>query len=170
MISYLSGLSTALAVNYSLLIILLIVTRSFQKIQKRICLLLLLLWFAILLWITVFSREVSSDYRIEFRLFHDFYMDEYKKHITVKETLINYANNILLFVPCGLLANSIIGSRVHHHHLIAVMAGLFISLIVEICQYLIPCGLCELDDLVMNTIGTAVGVWISGMVKLPASS
>ena len=56
--------------------------------------------------------------------------------------------NILLFVPLGLLIGSWKG----------VVLGFILSLIIELTQLVFCLGFCELDDIINNTIGTAIGV------------
>lgn len=159
MVEYLLGLSKALAGNYFLFIFLVVLSFR-KKLLNKMCIFLFFFWAIFLFWLTVFSRGKVSFHPIEFRPFHDFYVDEYMKNITTKETLINFANNILLFIPCGLLANILLCSC-KHGLLITILTGFCISLVVELCQYFIPCGLCEIDDLTMNSFGAAIGAGIS---------
>lgn len=55
--------------------------------------------------------------------------------------------NILLFIPLGFL----IGGRK------GVLIGFLLSCGIELVQYFGRLGYCELDDVLHNTIGTAIG-------------
>ena len=56
--------------------------------------------------------------------------------------------NILLFVPLGFL----LGDRR------GILVGFLFSTSIEIIQFFFRLGFCEIDDVLNNTIGTAVGV------------
>ncbi|MBQ9898512.1 MAG: VanZ family protein [Ruminococcus sp.] len=74
--------------------------------------------------------------------------------------------NVLLFVPFGSLLPCV--NRLFRNPLIAVTAGCIFSGFIEIMQYITGRGLTEVDDVITNTIGTAVGVaiyWIAVCFK-----
>lgn len=68
--------------------------------------------------------------------------------------------NILLFVPFGYLLPKLF-SLFHYakpiHWWVITLGGLLLSLLIESLQLLFHCGVFELDDLVKNTMGTAIG-------------
>ena len=55
--------------------------------------------------------------------------------------------NILLFVPLGFLLGSYKG----------ILIGFLLSTAIELVQLIFRLGFCEIDDVLNNTIGTAVG-------------
>ena len=64
----------------------------------------------------------------------------------------NTLGNIALFLPVGLLVGPRLGR--------ALAVGAALSLGIEITQYLMAWGYTDLDDLVFNTLGAALGrVW-----------
>ena len=74
--------------------------------------------------------------------------------------------NVLLFVPFGFLLPMI--SKHFKNPIIAVTIGCLFSGMIEIMQYITGRGLTEVDDVITNTIGAAVGVamyWITAFVK-----
>ena len=71
--------------------------------------------------------------------------------------------NILLFVPFGILLPMV--SRCFKDPIITVAAGCLISGTIEIMQYITGRGLTEVDDVIMNTIGAAVGVVIYKIIS-----
>lgn len=59
----------------------------------------------------------------------------------------NIIQNILLFIPLGFLIG---GKR-------GIIAGALLSIGIELTQYIFSLGYCELDDVLNNTIGAAIG-------------
>lgn len=64
--------------------------------------------------------------------------------------------NILLFIPVGLLIGGWKG----------FISGLVLSCAIEAVQYFWQLGLCEIDDVVNNTIGTGIGIFIWSRVNV----
>ena len=90
----------------------------------------------IILWITLFSREPMTT-RIFRGLFWEIEMGYWN----------NIIQNILLFIPLGFLIG---GKR-------GIIAGVLLSIGIELTQYIAVLGYCELDDVLNNTIGAAIG-------------
>ena len=59
------------------------------------------------------------------------------------------ALNILLFIPLGFL----VGKKGWK----AVLFGFLLSAFIELIQYIAVLGYCELDDVLNNAIGAAIG-------------
>lgn len=60
----------------------------------------------------------------------------------------NILLNMLLFLPLGFLLGNKKG----------IIVGFFISLGIEVTQYIELLGFCKIDDVLNNTIGTMIGV------------
>lgn len=73
--------------------------------------------------------------------------------------------NILLFVPLGMSVTAALPANKRKWWIVALM-GLTVSGIVEGIQYFGHLGLCELDDLVHNTLGMLSGY---GIMRLCAA-
>ena len=97
---------------------------------------LIALYILIILWITLFSREPMTT-RIFRGLFWEIEMGYWN----------NIIQNILLFIPLGFLIG---GKR-------GIIAGVLLSIGIEPTQYIAVLGYCELDDVLNNTIGAAIG-------------
>ena len=65
--------------------------------------------------------------------------------------------NILLYYPLGYLL-PILFPKLKPKHVILI--GCLCSIATEATQYLLKMGWCETDDVIHNTLGTAIGVWI----------
>lgn len=63
--------------------------------------------------------------------------------------------NILLFIPFGIMF-PMIGKKVSNIFICIIAAALF-SIIIETVQYITARGFCQLDDIVMNTLGALIG-------------
>ena len=94
------------------------------------------IYILIILWITLFSRRPMES-RIFRGLFWEIEMGYWN----------NIIQNILLFIPLGFLIG---GKR-------GIIAGVLLSIGIELIQYIAVLGYCELDDVLNNTMGTAIG-------------
>lgn len=67
--------------------------------------------------------------------------------------------NVFLFVPFGLTLSQILPEhwRSEKRMIIAICAGLLLSCFVEGMQYMFSLGRAEIDDVLTNVIGTAIG-------------
>ena len=100
--------------------------------------------------ITILSREPGTRTGIYLQLFQ-----------TLNRTPQSFAyffENILLFIPFGILAPFTI--RKLTSFLPCIIAGFLFSLGIELIQLVTKCGYCQLDDLIMNTLGTMIGCLI----------
>ena len=94
------------------------------------------LYILIILWITLFSRRA-----METRIFRGLFWEIEMRYWN------NIIQNILLFIPLGFLIG---GKR-------GIIAGVLLSIGIELTQYIAVLGYCELDDALNNTIGAAIG-------------
>lgn len=106
---------------------------------------LLGLYLAFMGYMTLMNRE-SGDPQAKLRLFWS-YRRFFQSPVLRKEVL----NNILLFVPFGALVRALSSHR-QWLWMIPVL-----SIGIELTQYVTGLGLCELDDIVSNSIGGLAG-------------
>ena len=99
------------------------------------------LYIFFILWVTLFSRRPMTV-RIFRGLFWEIEMGYWN----------NIIQNILLFIPLGFL----LGDKGWK----AILFGFLLSAFIELIQYIAVLGYCEADDVLNNTIGTAVGIGI----------
>lgn len=74
----------------------------------------------------------------------------------------NIGGNILLFIPLGF---SIANLFSHFSWKKVIILGVFTSLLVELIQLNIPGRSLDVDDLLLNTLGTAIGYLAYQAVK-----
>lgn len=127
-------------------------------------LLLMLLGLAAIVFVTLVRRRTPSHHMVLIPLRPLFGLKVSKSywHVTVM--------NIALFVPfaCGLscllgVPSVKTGDGNRHRSFIrkparvTILTCLVISVLAEAAQYLFGMGLCEVDDVLMNTLGGAIG-------------
>ena len=122
------------------------------------------------LYFTVISRVPGTGFHLELRPFHT-YADLW---VTKAGNLYNVTGfaeyflrdaspttslilNILLYYPLGYFL-PILFPKLKPKHVILI--GCLFSIATEATQYLLKIGWCETDDVIHNTLGTALGVWI----------
>ena len=66
-----------------------------------------------------------------------------------------FIENILLFIPLGMLLPSIL--KVYRRLLPCLLTGCFVSLAIEILQFITQRGYAQLDDVLTNTLGAGIG-------------
>ena len=84
-----------------------------------------------------------------------------------KQFIINILGNIILFIPFGFLG--IIFEKLKKLKNLLPIFIIAIS-IIELLQYITNKGFADIDDVIINTIGVAIGFWIYNKVKLTSSS
>ena len=84
----------------------------------------------------------------------------------VRSAVINLAGNIIMFVPLGFLLPRVFSK------VTTLSSVLFITVIlitaVEITQLFTLVGSCDIDDLILNVIGSAIGYDFHNTAKKPA--
>lgn len=113
---------------------------------------LLLFWVFTILSATYFGRMETESGGLRLELFWTI-----RKAWTEHQGLYWYyiIGNILLFVPFGFLLP--LTAKQMEKVWIVTLMGASLSLGIELLQYLTGTGLCELDDLFHNTLGTFLG-------------
>jgi len=130
-----------------------------QRKAVVIMLLIYLLVLAYLLFLSpVFrSYDLPEDYitlnLVPFREIGRFITNRYE--IGLWGAFTNLVGNVLAFVPLGLLIPAAFRSMRKPYR--TIPAGLIISAAAELLQYKLACGVCDIDDVILNTAGTAIG-------------
>lgn len=113
-------------------------------------------YFIILLYLTLLSRRTHSEMQMELA-----FLWEYR--LALKGEIgwvFQILNNILLFVPMGVLygaAGAIKKERKIINWKYALCIGVCSSFGIEVLQLILKLGLFELDDIFNNTIGMLLG-------------
>lgn len=105
---------------------------------------------AVILYMTVYSRGESPQAPVlipfysfvEARIQPEFYR--------------SMLMNVFLFEPIGLSLPNILPQKTHPV-VLAVMFAMLLSIGIEAAQFYFSLGRCETDDVIMNTLGAAIG-------------
>lgn len=126
-----------------------------QKLHNLLICLMFALYcvilFAILFRASRPTREINL---VPFRTISNYLSRGRIKHIF---TISNVFGNIILFIPLGIYL-SLFNQRRNSKK--SVFWVFFISLLVEIVQYTFKMGTGDIDDVILNTLGGWIGVWI----------
>ncbi len=80
---------------------------------------------------------------------------KYYKIIGIGAVFMNLAGNILAFVPFGLFFPLL--SRRNRSFLKVTLISFEVSLLVEVIQLVTRVGSCDVDDIILNTLGGMIG-------------
>ena len=121
-----------------------------------------IMYAAALLYVTIFSRKMSVNVHIELSVFW-----EYRRALTGDtEWAIQIINNIVLFVPLGILykeISDIMGMKTSWKS--SMILGFFVSGIIELIQLSFRVGLFEYDDIFNNSIGMMSGYIFCRLIR-----
>lgn len=106
---------------------------------------LAVLYFIGILYLTLMFRE-NNGATLKLEPFWS-----YKKIITDSEVRADIFKNIWLFIPLGAILYCI------HPGWKMILIPLVLSILIEVIQYISGTGFCELDDVISNTLGGAIG-------------
>lgn len=80
--------------------------------------------------------------------------------------VINLGGNIIMFIPLGFLLPMVLPWCSSWAKILLTTAGIII--IVELIQLFTLVGSCDIDDLILNILGSALGFTIQQHIKKPA--
>ena len=139
------------------------IMQNIRTLNKGGCALLLTYVLAVLA-VTLLWRKGGTDSRLQMQLFTGV-GEALQKHSL--QPVWHMLQNVALFVPVGLLFPLIHPAFDHPGY--AVMNGLMLSVWIETIQMITASGTCDVNDILTNTLGTAMGYgtfWIGrGMRK-----
>lgn len=132
---------------------------------KKISVSLLITYCFLIFATTVLARTSRDNVSYDMTPFRLFQIDEWW---TKQDLMLQIKANVLMFVPIGFLfmlaGKGIKGKFVKVLYIIvSIIVGFLFSLLIEYMQYKLNRGLCEVDDVIHNTIGIAIGIvlyWI----------
>jgi len=101
-------------------------------------------------------KAAQQEYRYNFVLLKEikrFWI--YREQLGIRAVGVNLVGNVLAFVPFGFIL-PIIGKRLRSMWKVTVL-GFLLSLSVELLQLIFKVGCCDVDDLLLNTLGALLG-------------
>lgn len=116
------------------------------------------IYFIMVLYATVFSRETFLSYRfdpIPFTSYQRYYETDVLlfKWFEIREIL----TNIIMFVPIGFSLGFVLKKPTCWKEMVI---GFGLSMVIEVLQLLMQRGVCEVNDLIHNTVGCLIGYGI----------
>jgi glycopeptide antibiotics resistance protein len=87
---------------------------------------------------------------------------EIRRYITRISTIgvmyvgINLLGNIIVMIPFGYALPSLFGAG-RKRPILYVFVGMLFSILIEFSQYLTHTGTCDVDDVILNTVGVILG-------------
>ena len=81
----------------------------------------------------------------------------------VRAAIINLGGNIIMFIPLGFLLPRVFCSL--QHLWTVLLSTAVIITVVEIIQLFTLVGSCDIDDLILNILGAALGYWLHKLTK-----
>jgi glycopeptide antibiotics resistance protein len=110
---------------------------------------------ALILWITILSREKLIGIPITYHPFHA--LISFFKEIQKGRIGTNFLGNIVLFMPVGFLL-PIVSDWKQLWKTIAT--GIGFSLLIEVIQFITARGCFDPDDVILNGLGCIIGYGI----------
>lgn len=104
-----------------------------------------------ILYVTILNRESGESEIIFIPL-----CSLFDKSVDVEKYRVTLMN-IFLFFPLGLSMTFALPNRCKHPIFLVMTFSFLLSLVIEISQYIFRLGRCEVDDIIMNTIGAFIG-------------
>ena len=127
------------------------------KYRKKITIFLFGAYSVFIVYYTLLSRNIGETHRIELR-FMWAYQEMFAGDPAWKEDIWYNIGNIVFFVPFGFFYPK-------QNWKAILISGSVFSLLIEVIQYVGCLGLCELDDLICNSLGALIGFWIYQLTK-----
>ena len=138
-------------------IVLILVLYKKEKLTRHNRSICILLWIYMLclLYITVIGRYTVDDFRARLIPF-----ESYRQFLTTGDRfeIRGIVLNILIFIPYGVLTAELFSKK--KPVVLAIASGLLFVLLIETLQFLTRTGTFETDDVIHNTLGTILGVFV----------
>lgn len=124
-------------------------TSKIKRIYSIVC---MCVWGFGLLYVTWLSRTPILETRVNFIPFQP----------DVNTTAFDYVTNIVMFIPYPLLLYGILQKKLKFTCLAG--AGIGLSLAIELLQLITHRGVCDVEDLILNSVGAILGALATGLL------
>ena len=115
----------------------------------------------VLIYLMFFAEEwgrsmLEGDYRYNLAPFREIrrYL-VYHRQIGLKRVLWNLAGNVVVFMPFGALVPALGEKKIGF--LKAALLSFELTLFIEVSQLILRVGSCDVDDMILNTMGGCIG-------------
>lgn len=138
--------------------VVLLIFRKWPRFLHRACIALAVCSAVGILYATLANRGGSNE--VSLMPFASF-VEAQKQREIYRSMLMN----MLLFEPLGLCLPLALPERIPHKIRTTILCAFMLSVFIEASQFFFHLGLCETDDVIMNTLGAALGCCSYWMVK-----
>ena len=146
--------------------------RQLTKKQRRILILLLFLYLALVFYVTCFGVRMENvsdgSPRYNLKPFKEILRFWNRRNIVgTRSMLLNIFGNVVMFMPLGMFVCAVPKKA---NILICIIISAFFSLLIETIQFCFQLGCFDVDDLILNTTGGVLGYILfaifRGLVRL----
>lgn len=127
------------------------IRRKHQRLWKAINTFTLIISLVTIIYLTLYHRG-ESEYDVILTPFHSFIEAQIQP-----EMYRSMLMNVFLFEPLGLSLSGLLPKK-WYSLAITVVVGMLFSIGIEAAQFYYDLGRCEVDDVIMNTLGCAIGM------------
>ena len=148
---YVANIALILIAIPVLLLVWSVLGALFYKKMRIIGVILAVIAVGAIIYVTVYARG-ESEAGANFIPFSSF-----ERAKIQPEMYRSMLMNVFLFVPLGLSLPFVFGGGTGKRILLTILIGFLLSVTVEAIQYFSSLGMAETDDIICNTLGTAIG-------------
>lgn len=121
-----------------------------KRIRSKKIFIIFVFYMACLIHMAILSRPIGSISQIDLIPFNTPGGTRY--------IILYAAANAVIFVPLGILLPALFCKMRKMGR--SILAGFMVSFFIETCQLILCCGVVQTEDIIMNTLGTAIGYLI----------
>lgn len=133
------------------------------EVREIVCILLLCVYLTFLFGVTLFNRRPEESFSLELTPLWSYQESLFNGNTGLGQQIFY---NIIAFIPLGIFLPVLSGKMQVFWRTAASATAL--SAFIEISQLVFRCGLCELDDVMNNTLGAAAGYGIWKIASMAA--
>ena len=155
-------IGVGIALVYGVLYLIYVIVCKIMKRKRRlsawhaISVFALLIYLTAILFIVFMSREPGQYDGVNLRLWSSWGITTRRKALFIE--------NIIMFIPMGILLPS--AFKVFRNPFLCIVSCALMSGFIEQTQFIFKLGFAEIDDVVTNTLGGAIGWMIWGFLCL----
>jgi glycopeptide antibiotics resistance protein len=135
--------------------------KSDGKKLRKVCICLFYLYIIVLSYFLFFSEHYgrgcfTKDYRYNLEFLKEIKrFIRYRQQLGMESFIVNIIGNVFVFMPMGFLLPII--RKKYNNFICILLISIIISLSVELLQLVTKVGIFDVDDILMNSVGSVLG-------------
>lgn len=144
--------------------------------KENVILYVVFAFYALILWLVLIDRGLLLYLLSDGRLFHDCRTPErlyndlrplhfawvHFQHVGIRGFInADFLGNVLMFVPVGIFTCTFTKGKCPYRYIYIIP---LLSIGIELTQFVLRTGILDADDVILNTLGGAVGVCIFAVI------